>query len=50
MGLNTSILDASALADALEMVILEAKTDALLDVYSDERRKVFQTFVDPTTT
>lgn len=32
------------------MVLLEGQSDDLLTIYSDERRKVFQTFVDPTTT
>ena len=50
MGLNTGILDAEALAETLIMVLEEEKPLSLLDVYSDERRKVFQFFVDPTTT
>lgn len=48
LGLNTGLLDADALADALTMIINESKPDVLLDIYSDERRKVFQTFVSPT--
>ena len=50
MGLNTGILDADALADALIMILKESKPESLLDLYSDERRKVFQRFVDPTST
>jgi hypothetical protein len=40
-------LDADALADALDMIINERKSIDLLDIYSDERRRVFQNFVDP---
>lgn len=47
---HTGILDAEALAEALIMVLDEGRSDAVLDVYSDERRKVFQYFVDPTST
>lgn len=50
MGLNSGILDADALAEALIMILEEGIPSALLDIYSDERRKVFQFFVDPTTT
>ena len=50
MGLNTGLLDADALAEALVMIINESRSDELLTLYSDERRKVFQYFVDPTTT
>ncbi|KAL4878106.1 FAD/NAD(P)-binding domain-containing protein [Aspergillus karnatakaensis] len=50
MGLNTGLLDGDALAEALIMILQEGKSDELLTVYSDARRKVFQTFVDPTTT
>lgn len=32
------------------MVLIEGKSDRVLDVYSDERRKVFQNFVDPVST
>lgn len=32
------------------MVLNEGRSEAVLDVYSDERRKVFQFFVDPTST
>lgn len=44
------MLDADAAAEALIMIINEGKSDSILDVYSDERRKVFQFFVDPTST
>lgn len=50
MGLNTGLLDGDALAETLIMILLEGRSDDLLTIYSDERRKVFQTFVDPTTT
>jgi 2-polyprenyl-6-methoxyphenol hydroxylase-like FAD-dependent oxidoreductase len=48
LGLNSGMLDADALAEALIMVLNEGRSDNVLDVYSDERRKVFQFFVDPT--
>ena len=44
------MLDADALAEALIMVLNENYPISLLDTYSDERRKVFQFFVDPTST
>ncbi|KAL6233732.1 hypothetical protein BDW75DRAFT_251828 [Aspergillus navahoensis] len=47
LGLTTGLLDADALADALDMIINEKKSIDLLDIYSDERRRVFQNFVDP---
>ncbi|KAF2101952.1 FAD/NAD(P)-binding domain-containing protein [Rhizodiscina lignyota] len=50
LGLNSGILDVDALSDALLMIFNEGKRLSLLDVYSDERRKVFQFFVNPTTT
>ncbi|KAL4810490.1 FAD/NAD(P)-binding domain-containing protein [Aspergillus unguis] len=50
MGLNTGLLDGDALAEALIMILNEGQSDELLTVYSDERRQVFQKFVDPTTT
>jgi 2-polyprenyl-6-methoxyphenol hydroxylase-like FAD-dependent oxidoreductase len=50
MGLNTGLLDADALAETLIMVLAEGKPLELLDIYSDERRKVFQLFVDPVST
>ncbi|KAK5045143.1 hypothetical protein LTR84_009476 [Exophiala bonariae] len=50
LGLNTGILDADALAEALIMILKEQYPPSLLDIYSDERRKVFQFFVDPTST
>ncbi|KAF3406990.1 Para-nitrophenol 4-monooxygenase [Talaromyces pinophilus] len=50
LGLTTGLLDADALADTLEMIINENGPLELLSLYSDERRRVFQTFVDPTST
>ncbi|GAB1197589.1 hypothetical protein APSETT444_006887 [Aspergillus pseudonomiae] len=50
MGLNTGLLDADALSEALIMILKESASDQLLTLYSDERRKVFQSFVNPTTT
>lgn len=50
LGLNTGLLDADALGEALIMVMKEGYDSSLLDVYSDERRKVFQFFVDPMST
>ncbi|ODM18857.1 hypothetical protein SI65_05474 [Aspergillus cristatus] len=47
MGLCTGIIDADAASDTLELIINEGKDLSLLDFYSDERRRVFQTFVDP---
>ncbi|KAJ5594662.1 FAD/NAD(P)-binding domain-containing protein [Penicillium hispanicum] len=50
LGLTTGLLDADALPDALEFIINDKKPMKILDIYSDERRKVFQTFVDPVST
>lgn len=51
LGLNTGFHDAIALSDALEMILKEGKAaDHILQIYSDERRKVVQEFVDPTST
>lgn len=50
MGLSSGLLDADALADTLDLIINEGKPMDLLDVYSDARRKAFQTFVDPVST
>ncbi|KAG9783090.1 hypothetical protein HRR83_002009 [Exophiala dermatitidis] len=50
LGLNTGILDIEAFAEALIMILKEGRSDAVLDVYNDERRKVFQNFVDPIST
>lgn len=47
MGLTGGILDAGALGDVLVAVINERKSEALLDRYSDLRRKVFLEVVDP---
>ncbi|KAH8749250.1 FAD binding domain protein [Diaporthe sp. PMI_573] len=50
MGLTSGILDADALAETLLMIFDKQQPISLLNTYSGERRKVFQTFVDPTTT
>ncbi|OAP56664.1 hypothetical protein AYL99_08776 [Fonsecaea erecta] len=51
LGLNTGMLDADACADALTMILRDSfPTDLTLNTYSDARRKVFQFFVDPTST
>ncbi|KAE8308638.1 hypothetical protein BDV41DRAFT_591826 [Aspergillus transmontanensis] len=50
MGLTTGLIDSEALADALEFIIHDGKPISILDTYSDEHRRVFQTFVDPTST
>ncbi|PYI12669.1 FAD/NAD(P)-binding domain-containing protein, partial [Aspergillus sclerotiicarbonarius CBS 121057] len=50
LGLTTGLLDADALANTLDMIINEKKAIDLLDVYADERKRVFQTFVDPVST
>ena len=43
-------VDADALGEAIVMVSKEGKPESVLDMYSDARRKVFQYFVDPTST
>jgi 2-polyprenyl-6-methoxyphenol hydroxylase-like FAD-dependent oxidoreductase len=51
LGLNTGFYDSIALSDALQMIIKQGKpADHVLQIYSDERRKVVQEFVDPTST
>lgn len=50
LGLNTGMLDADALAEALIMVLNEGVADQVLDMYSDTRRQVFGFFVDPMST
>lgn len=50
MGLNSGLLDADAAAETLIMIINEGHPLDLLDTYNDERRRVFQTFVDPRST
>jgi 2-polyprenyl-6-methoxyphenol hydroxylase-like FAD-dependent oxidoreductase len=50
MGLNTGLLDADALSEAPIMIVAESRSDELLTLYSDERRRIFQSFVDPATT
>ena len=48
------MLDADALGETLIMILNEPgkhpNPDDLLNLYSDERRKVFQFFIDPTST
>ena len=44
------MLDADAAAETLIMILNEGHSTSILDMYSDERRKVFQSFVDPTST
>ena len=50
MGLNTGILDSEAAADALELMINNNGPLTLLSLYGDERRRVFQFFVNPLAT
>lgn len=51
LGLNTGFLDAIALSDALKMILKEGKpADHVLRTYSNERRKVVQDLIDPTST
>lgn len=50
MGLNTGILDSEAAADALELIINNKGPLLLLGLYGDERRRVFQFFVNPLAT
>ncbi|KAJ5728609.1 uncharacterized protein N7483_003117 [Penicillium malachiteum] len=50
LGLNTGFLDVMALHDSLVMILKEGYSDELLDIYSDERRRSFQMFVDPMST
>lgn len=48
LGLNTGLLDADAAAEALIMIVKEGHSDELLSAYSDQRRRVFQEYTDPT--
>lgn len=48
--LNTGLLDADALAETLIIIPKGNKPDELFNLYFDERCKVFQYFVNPTTT
>ncbi|KAI9162809.1 FAD binding domain-containing protein [Paramyrothecium foliicola] len=50
MGLTNGLLDADALSDALDLIINKGKPLGILDIYSRERSKVFQFFVNPLTT
>ena len=47
MGLTGGLLDAGALGDVLVAIMNEGKSEALLDRYSELRRKVFRELVDP---
>ncbi|KAI1156358.1 FAD/NAD(P)-binding domain-containing protein [Nemania diffusa] len=48
LGLSNGLLGSVALSDALIMVLREGKpADPVLTMYSDERRQVFQFFIDP---
>ncbi|PNS21650.1 rRNA bioproteinsis protein rrp5 [Sphaceloma murrayae] len=48
LGLSNCLLDAVSLSDALILTLREGKpSDAVLNMYSDERRQVFQFFIDP---
>lgn len=50
MGLNTGPLDSEAVADSLKMILVEEKSLDVLDIYSNTRRKVFHTFINPVST
>ncbi|KAI9155765.1 O-methyltransferase sol2 [Paramyrothecium foliicola] len=51
LGLSNSLLDSVALSEALVMILREGKpVNPLLTMYSDERRQVFQFFIDPVST
>lgn len=50
MGLTTGVLDADAAADALILILKESKPVDILEIYSQERQRVFQLYVNPTTT
>ena len=50
MGLTTGILDSEAAADALELIINSHAPLKLLSLYGDERRRIFQFFVNPLAT
>jgi hypothetical protein len=50
MGLATGLLDAEALADSFELIINDGKSKDVLNVYSDERQRVFQFFTNPVST
>ncbi|KAJ0319576.1 hypothetical protein Brms1b_003731 [Colletotrichum noveboracense] len=48
LGLSNCLMEAVALSDALILVLKEGKpVDPVLTMYSDERRQVFQFFIDP---
>ncbi|KAH6698518.1 FAD-binding monooxygenase [Leptodontidium sp. MPI-SDFR-AT-0119] len=49
MGLTTGIIDSEAIADVLELIILGGAPIDALSVYSNERMRAFQLFVDPVT-
>jgi hypothetical protein len=45
MGRSTGLIDSEALFDVLEMIILEGKSDALLEIYSNERESKLSRFL-----
>ncbi|KAL2884138.1 hypothetical protein SGCOL_000075 [Colletotrichum sp. CLE4] len=48
LGLSNCLMESVALSDALILVLKEGKpVDPILTMYSDERRQVFQFFIDP---
>jgi 2-polyprenyl-6-methoxyphenol hydroxylase-like FAD-dependent oxidoreductase len=50
LGLSNGLLDSDALAQTLIYIIKDKQPESLLDVYSDERRRIFQFIVDPIST
>jgi 2-polyprenyl-6-methoxyphenol hydroxylase-like FAD-dependent oxidoreductase len=47
MGLSGGLLDAEAVADALDLIVNGGQPLSLLDTYAYERQRVFQTFTSP---
>ncbi|KAK1707640.1 FAD-binding monooxygenase [Colletotrichum lupini] len=48
LGLSNCLMESVALSDALILILKEGKpVDPVLTMYSDERRQVFQFFIDP---
>lgn len=48
LGLSNCLMESVALSDALILILKERKpVDPVLTMYSDERRQVFQFFIDP---
>jgi hypothetical protein len=50
LGLSNGLLDSDAIAQTLIYIINDKQPESLLDVYSDERRRIFQFIVDPIST